>query len=235
MLSSSPSSPPPPAVIFDCDGTLADSMGVWRVVESDLAHRAGRELTRADVEELTTMSIPECGAFFHDRLGLGRDGQDVVDMINETMLDFYSRRVEPRPGALEFVQELAAYGVPMAIASSTPQKLLEAAVHHMGFDDYVCAVVSVDLVGASKRDPAVYDRARATLGPERAQTWGFEDSIYAIRTLNNAGFHTCGVYDCDKSGTYDMLVHLADMAIRSFADIDAESFLAIARNRRSFS
>ncbi len=216
----------PVAAIFDCDGTLVDSMGAWREVEAEFARRAGKELTPADVEALTTMSIPECGAFFHDCLGLGKDAQDVVDMIDDIMLDFYENQAELRDGVLGFVQGLAAHNVPMAIASSTPQELLEAAFRHTGLDKYMAAIVSVDLVGISKRDPDVYDYTREALGTERAQTWGFEDSIYAIRTLNRAGYRTCAVYDCDKSGTFDVLSREADVAVRAFTDLDADSFLA---------
>ena len=76
-------------VIFDCDGTLLDSMDVWREVEDELARRAGAQLTDADKDELTTLNIPEAGAFFHDRFGLGAAADDVVRMMDELMLDYY--------------------------------------------------------------------------------------------------------------------------------------------------
>ena len=58
-------------VIFDCDGTLIDSMMVWRETEAGLARRANVTLTAAEIDALTAMTIPECGAFFHERFGLG--------------------------------------------------------------------------------------------------------------------------------------------------------------------
>ena len=61
----------PIGVIFDCDGTLLDSMGVWREMESEFAHRAGGELSPADKDLLTTMTTPEAGEFFHTKFGLG--------------------------------------------------------------------------------------------------------------------------------------------------------------------
>ena len=87
-------------VIFDCDGTLLDSMDVWREVEDELARRAGAQLTDADKDELTTLNIPEAGAFFHDRFGLGAAADDVVRMMDELMLDYYRNRAHERPGAL---------------------------------------------------------------------------------------------------------------------------------------
>ena len=50
-------------------------------------------------------------------------------------------------------------------------------------------------MGASKREPVIFDHARSLLGTPRGETWGFEDSLYAMDTLRNAGFPVVGIYD----------------------------------------
>lgn len=209
-------------VIFDCDGTLVDSMGVWRELEEELARRAGVVLSPEDTDTLTTLTISECGAYFHGNFGLGGSAQDVVDMIDAFMLEYYRDRSCPRQGALAFVQALAECGVRMSVASSTPPVCLNAGVAHCGFAPYLDAVVSVDDVGMSKREPAVYNRARELMGTPRERTWVFEDAAYALRTVRAAGYPAVGIYDCDLSGTWEELLKLADIAIRSFGDIASE-------------
>lgn len=213
-------------VIFDCDGTLLDSMMVWREAETELARRAGVTLSAADTDALTAMTIPECGAFFHEQCGLGASGDNVVAMMDELMLEFYRERVLARPGALAFVQELARHGVHLSVASSSPQAYLQAGLARCGFTPYLDAIVSVDDVGASKREPAVYDRARELMGTPLVSTWGVEDSVYAVRTLNDANYRTLGIYDCDLSGTTEALRNTAGRFITSFEELDAETFLA---------
>ncbi len=203
-------------------------MGAWRELEADLAWRVGAELDKEDTDALTTMSIPECGAYLHGKFGLGESPEEVVGMIDAFMMDYYANRSVARPGALRFVRGLADAGVPMAVASSTPSALLRAGIEHAGFAPYMRAIVSVDDVGKSKREPAVYDRAREALGTTRAQTWGFEDATYALRTLNAAGYHTFGVYDCDLSGTLEELAGEVDMVARSFEAVSAADFLKAA-------
>ena len=212
-------------VIFDCDGTLLDSMMVWREAESALARRAGVTLTANDTDALTAMTIPECGAFFHERFGLGASGDEVVAMMDELMLEFYRERVAARPGALEFVQALAERGVRMSVASSSPQPYLQAGLERCGFTPCLDAIVSVDYVGASMREPAVYDRARETMGTSLATTWGVEDSVYAVRTLKAANYRTLGIYDCDISGTCEQLAAEAERFITTFEDLDVDTFL----------
>ena len=94
-------------VIFDCDGTLLDSSGVWHEMEDEFSRRAGVRLTKADTDELNTLTVPESGAFFHERFGLGASAADVVGMIDEFVLGYYRERACERPGALAFVRALA--------------------------------------------------------------------------------------------------------------------------------
>ncbi len=214
-------------VIFDCDGTLIDSMAAWRELEADLAERANAKLTKADRDKLNTMTIPECGEYFHAQFGLAESGAAVEDIIHAFMENYYRTKAHARPGAMRFIEELAAKGVSMSVASSTPKPLLEAGLAHIGAAPYLKAIVSVDDVGRSKRNPDVYDRAREIMGTPLSTTWGVEDSLYAIHTLKNAGYHTLAVYDCDISGTYDDLKRDADYCVRSFEELSAETLFAL--------
>ena len=218
-------------VIFDCDGTLIDSMDAWRDLEGELGRRAGVELTSEDRQTLCTLNIPESAQYFHDRFGLGASGDEVVGMMDEIMLDYYGNRAVARPGALAFIDGLARHGVVMSVASSSPKPYLEAGLACAGIAPYLEAVVSVEDVHSSKRNPKVYDHTRGLMGTTPPLTWGFEDAIYAVRTLARAGYGTVGVYDHDLSGTWGQLSAEADLAIRSFEDLDAERFLSAVMER----
>lgn len=213
-------------VVFDCDGTLLDSMDVWRRLEDNLAQRANTQLCKEDTDALTTMTIPECGRYMHGKFGLGDSPEEVERIINEFMMDYYANHATARPGALDLVKGLHAAGVPMAVASSTPKPLLDAGLAHVGMAPYFKAIVSVDQAGKSKRDPDVYDLARESLGTSREETWGFEDALYAVNTLKQAGYRAFAIYDCDMSGTRENLRAAADEFIETFEGFTAEDLLA---------
>ncbi len=212
-------------IIFDCDGTLVDSMGAWHEVDRALAAEAGIALTKADTDAITTMSLDEASAYLHGQCGLGESTAAVKAMIFDRMRAFYANEVEARPGALAFVRAMHERGVPMAVASSTPPDMLATCIERCGFAPYMRAVVSVDDLQTSKREPLVYDHARTALGTDRARTWGFEDAAYALDTLRAAGFRTGAIYDNDLSGTREDLLARADFLISSWEDLDPDDFL----------
>lgn len=215
-------------VIFDCDGTLLDSMEVWHGIDSMLARNAQVEFTRADQDYFTAASLQECGEYAHGKLGIGRSPQHVIDMIHEEMYRYYSQDATLKPGVRRFVEGLYEAGVPMSVASSTSADLLVAGMKLTGLDALMTAVLSTDHVGKPKRFPDVYNAARDAMGTPTATTWGVEDAIYAIRTLNGAGYRTLGIYDSDIAGSVDVLQAEADKVIMTFEDITAGEFLEFA-------
>ena len=212
-------------IIFDCDGTLVDSIQGWRGLEHELARLAGESLSESDIELLCTFTIAETANFYHTKFGIGKSDKDVIKLMDDFLLNFYSTKVELRPGAKDFVQCVVDAGIPCAVASSSPQRYLKACFEHVGLQDTFDVVLSTDDLQTSKREPKLYDYAANVLGTTRSNTWGFEDSIYAVHTLKNAGFYCVGVYDRDDSGTYDDLSKNADIAIKGFDEISPDVLL----------
>ena len=217
---------PVQGVIFDCDGTLMDTMDLWLTMEDEFAARCDHELTEAERDMLRACTLDETALYYHRELGLGTSEQDVKGMVEDYAVRYYAERSVLRPGAQAFLEELNRRDIPCAIASSSPHSMLDAGAAHTGIDVLLRAIVSTDDVGISKREPAVYEHARELLGTPAEATWVFEDAAYALRTLAPTRFRTVGIYDKDDSGTYEQLRELADVAIRGYGELDVEEFLA---------
>ena len=212
-------------VIFDCDGTLLDSIGMWNGMERDLCAKAGIPYQKEVADLLTTMTLPESARWFYER-GFCNSAEEVSKVIDDYIMNYYAHEAAAKPGALDFVRGLHQRGVRMVCASSTPHAQLEVGLTATGFRPYFLEIVSTDDAGCSKRDPHIYQVCREILGTPLESTWGVEDAIYAIRTLKGAGFGTVGIYDCDESGTWADLSGEADIAIHSW---DSEDDLAKLR------
>lgn len=216
-------------IIFDCDGTLIDSMAVWHEVDNRLAALVGIELTQTDRDFMTAGTLLECSQYLHERYAIGACTQDVVDMIYDNMLHYYTHEARPKPGALEFVRGAYEMGIPLGVASSTPPALLHAGLEATGFAPYMRTIMSVEDLNTSKREPLVYNTVLKSLGTPRNDTWGFEDALYAINTLSASGYPTVAIYDSEIAGTPATLADAADCFIMSFTDFSAQQFVEMAQ------
>lgn len=212
-------------MILDCDGTLIDSMGAWLDIDRQLAARAGHNLTMDEKAQLNSFTVPEVCQWFHEHLGLGATWEDVYGMIDDIMRDFYANKGEARPGALAFVRDLKAAGVACVVVSSTAHDLLELGLARCGMLAYMDGIVSTEDVSLSKRDPRIYQIACEKAGTQLADTWGIDDSLYAVQAMHDAGYRTIGIYGHDDTGTLAELQRAATIAIRGFEDLDTAKLL----------
>ena len=205
--------------IFDCDGTLLDSMRAWDEVEARQFRSTGHDFTEAELEEIRSAPMSESSRILHERYGLGTSAQDVMDTFDSFLLDFYESKVEPLPGAREFVESVRRRGVACSVVSSSPDRYIFAGLRRCGMFDDFAAVISTDSVGISKSDPGIYRVAIERMGSDLATTWGADDAIYAVRVMKGMGMRAIGVYDGDGTGTFGQLEQTADIAIRSFFEL----------------
>lgn len=205
--------------IFDCDGTLVDSMGMWHSVCQRLfdAYGAGE----APDERLEPISLRDGCALMHDEYGMGESADALYEELCALVRDSYEHEVALMPGARAFLDELAAAGVPMVLASSTPVRELRSALAAHGLEGYFADVVSTeDVGGRDKEFPDVYLEAARRLGTPRESTWVFEDAPFGVRTARRAGFAVVGLMN-DHDGR-------REEDVRPWCDVFAHGFAELS-------
>ena len=185
--------------IFDMDGTLIDSLGLWDVLWKEFGDRycGGKTFVPDEVTDryIRTVILPEAMRFLHERCGIGESAEEVFRVADDCFVNFYKTQVELKPGVRKFLDYCAANGVKMCIASAGEPHLIEAVFAHCDLEKYFSGVVSCASVGKGKDAPDVFLVARELLGTSMDETWVFEDSVLSLDTLHKAGFHTVGIYD----------------------------------------
>lgn len=204
--------------IFDCDGTLLDTMGAWNALEEDLFAQASMPFSAEELDQVRALPIQHSAALFHEH-GIGKSPEHVLDMLDTALLGFYQSEAQPKPGAVEFVQAARAAGIPCVVVSSSPVRYVEAGLRRAGILNCFVELVTTEAVGMSKQDPGIYDYAIGALGSVRETTWCFDDALYAICAMRDAGLKTCACYDYDEVGTFAQLQAAATLAIRSFTEL----------------
>lgn len=207
--------------IFDCDGTLIDSMPMWTATCVRLLERYGVGDAERVFAEHESLDMDKKCYWYHDNLGIGESGEALYRELWDMVEHEYRHGVQPFPGCAELLERLRAAHVPMVVASSTPIELLRIALEAHGLLGYFDELVFAGDVGRGKEHPDVYLAACERLGTSRESTWVFEDAPFGMRSAARAGFPVVGVLN-DHDGRDEGFVRTwATVVARGYEDVDA--------------
>ena len=176
--------------IFDCDGTLLDTLDAWVEAERDLFAQAGA-LTREQEDEIHAAPIEKACAILHDRYGVGESANAVLAHLDDHLLPHYRDISQTMPGAAEFVRAVHEHGIPCIVVSSSPRRYLEAGLDRAGLLDCFQELVSTDEVGVSKQEFGIYEAALEALGcSDASRVWAVDDAPYAVAVMHAFGLKT---------------------------------------------
>ena len=187
------------AAIFDMDGTLIDSLMLWDIMWETFGekflNKKGFAPRIEDDKKVRTLTLKDAMCLIHDNYHLGNSGEELLELANSIILDFYANRVELKPGVREFLDFCSNHGVKMCIASATAPDLVDVAMTHCDLKKYFSRVFSCGEIGKGKEEPDVFLLARDYLGTSIEDTWVFEDSLTSIETATKIGMNTVAIYD----------------------------------------
>ncbi len=207
------------AVIFDLDGTLADSMWIWLEIDRDFFASHHMEFPDYLNTEIEGMGFTETAVYFKETFHLEESIDEIKQIWNDMALQKYRTKTPLKPGALTFLKLLRKRGILTGIATSNSPMLVEEFLDAKELTGYFDAVTTVCDVSRGKPDPEVYLVTAQKLGvpPERCLV--FEDVPMGILAGRNAGMRTCGVEDVYAAHLREKKMELADYYIEDFTEL----------------
>ena len=157
--------------LVDMDGTVLDSMDVWKALDREMVERH----KIPDAEQVlaylnTVVHIREGTAYLHEHCGIGESEEAVFQECRAILFDHYAHRIPLMPGTREALERLHAEGVRMALVTATEEAFVRAALRRNGveqfFDSIHCNVSKrrpealldvLDGLGTGVRETVVYD------------------------------------------------------------------------------
>lgn len=206
-------------LIFDCDGTLLDTMPAWNEQEAQMVKLTGHDFTQEELEELRAVPLNEGAVIYHERYGLGESPEEVLQIVDGMLIDFYRDKSTALPGARELLEQARQRSIPCVVVTSSPLRYVIPGLQRAGLDAYFKRIITTDDVELSKQDPRIWQLALDEMGATAETAWGLDDSLYAVKVMNQVGINTVGAYDCDETGTFEQLAAEADVAVRSLEEL----------------
>ena len=205
--------------IFDFDGTLFDSMHVWKGYKDNFFNYLGIELTEEDKDAFKGLFLRETFLLAIERFNLKYTYEELLSKLFDYIKARYLNETGPKNDIIEFLEKLKAKGVKIGIATATGEPALEAVLEKYGMLHYFSSIYSTYTVGASKTEPKVYDVVLREIGTEKETTWVFEDALYAAKTAKSNGYNVVGIFDKSEPNQ-DELRELVDIYIHNYKELD---------------
>ncbi len=174
--------------IFDCDGTLVDSMPLhYRAWTASFRHHgAPFEWTEAEFYAGAGVPDREIVAGLNARHGCALDG----DAVHETKLDWFVRHLHeltPVAAVAELVREFHGRGEKIAVATGSDIAIVDPELRHVGLRDYFEIIVTPADVKRGKPAPDMFLLAAERMGVDPADCLVFEDGKAGIQAADAAG------------------------------------------------
>ena len=199
------------AVIFDLDGTLIDSMGIWLQVDKEYL-----EKRNIPVPDDLFKDVPEGNSFneiclyFKDKFQLPDSIEEIGNEWIEMVAEHYKTNIKLNDGAEELIKYLYDQNVKIAIGTSNTKYLAETVLKANGVLQYFDSIVAGCEEIKGKPYPDIFLKAAEELGIDPKNCLVIEDTIYGVRAAHNGGMDAFAIFDDNDTHDIEKLKSEAD-------------------------
>lgn len=205
--------------IFDMDGTLLDSMFLWKDFGKNYLLHIGIRPPENLSEILSTMTLEKAAEYFIEAFGLKSTAEEILDDMKKLVEYKYKYELKLKPYVKEYLQKSKDEGALMCVATASSLNLAMAALERNDILKYFSFVSSCEEVGVGKHKPDIFYYAVEKLKATPSETVVYEDAYFAIKTAKEAGFYTIGVYDEVFEAEREKIEKISDKFIETFREL----------------
>ncbi len=205
--------------IFDLDGTLFDSVGIWKDV--DIAFFEKRNIPMPDDYQdcIKDMHFRTMAIYTKERFNLPDDINHIMDEWCELCYEEYEKKIPLKECAKEFLEKLKSNNIKLAFATANTTELSEICMKSNGIFDLFLTGAYLHETKSDKSAPDVYLLACERLGLSPSECIVFEDILPGVKGAKKGGFTVCGVYDKFSEKDRTRICEIADYYIKSFKEL----------------
>ena len=205
------------AVIFDLDGTLIDSMGVWLDVDKEFLQRRDIVVPPNLFDEIEGgNSFSETADFFKKRFNLSDSIEEIMQEWTDMVFHHYRDMVKLKSGALELLNYLKKNSISMAVGTSNSDYLAETVLKSNNILSYFKLVITGKDHIKGKPFPDIFLEAAKRMDKLPNECIVIEDTYAGVMAAKNANIKVCGIYDKHSEREISKIKATADWYVTDF-------------------
>ena len=184
------------ALLFDCDGIIADSEFHWNQIDRE--HLAAYGVAAYDgqlKEHIIGTSFAHSIGFYREHFGIEAPLDEMIAHRTDVAAKFYAEQIPIYAGTRETLEECRALGLKMAVATSSVGRLIRPFLQRHDIEKYFDFIVTGEQVENGKPHPDIYRKAAAGVQTDPANCLVIEDALAGLESGRAAGARTVALPD----------------------------------------
>jgi HAD superfamily hydrolase (TIGR01509 family) len=210
------------AVIFDMDGTIADSEKIAQKVTREFFKKRGIVLTREEEKIMFGLNWKD---LVKEILNSRRHEykQSIKNTLKERYVRTMRKEVKALPGVYDLLEEISK-NLKIGLATNSRHREVDIIFDKLGFHEYFHLKLARDHVKKGKPDPEIYLKAAGIFKVKPSECVVFEDSIIGLKAAKLAGMKTVAIVN---TYTREELEPEGDLIIECYRDINLDKIIAL--------
>lgn len=223
-------------IIFDMDGTLIDSVGIWNKTDEILIEKlANKKIQVPNIQQIRDSILAECKSgdiyleycvFLGKKYKSSLSAKEILDLRWNISNQYIKNRIDYKPNADILLHLLKEQGYILALATTTTNIQLNAyrdvnqnIKQKADIDAMFDIVLSKEDVKEKKPSPEIHNKLMKILGVKPSDCLIVEDSLIGVQAGKNAGIEVAVMYDKYSDGDREQINRIADYSFSSFNEI----------------
>lgn len=205
--------------LFDFDGTLIDSAGLWRQIDEDFLRRRGIPWSEEYQKGVVQTILPLAAQFTREYCGISDSVESIMAEWRAMAREAYAQQLPLKPYVREFLGQCRRQGIPMAIYTSCEPELCLAALERHQLRGHFSQILFASKMGLEKHSPAAFAAVLEQLCVRPEDCCFFDDSPAACAGAKKVGMRVIGVHDRLFAAREAELRRICDGYIRDFSEL----------------
>lgn len=221
-------------IIFDVDGTLLDTIGIWSQVDIKLISAIGGEMhDKIDLEREAFLAksvgantYMEYAKYIKNRYNSSFSDEKIFQLRNQIAMNLLMHEVDFKNDAEVFIRMAKKNGFVLVIASATTKWAMNLyttkntnIMKKCNIPEIFDLIILKDDVEKMKPHPEIYLKVLSALNVEAKDCIVLEDSLSGVKAAKNAGIEVINIYDKYSDRDREEIMRLADYFVLDFAEL----------------